>query len=382
VALDMLAFGLVVPVLPRLVEGFLGGDTVRAAEWFGVFGTAWALMQFVFQPLLGAVSDRYGRRPVILASNFGLGCDYMLMAMAPGLGLLFVGRVMSGVFAATVSTAFAYIADVTPAEKRAGAFGMVGVAIGRGVVLGPAAGGLLGAVDPRLPFWAAGGLSLLNFLYGVFVLPESLPPERRGAFSWARANPVGAARLLLEHRALWRLALVHGLKQLAHVVLPSVFVLYAGYRYGWTELTLGLTLAAVGVSSAVVQGALIRPAIRWLGEERALRFGLGVGAASFAIMGLAPSGPWLWAAIPVMALADIAGPALQGMATRAVGPAEQGRLQGALGALQSLSQLFGPAVFTLTFAWAIAPGSWQVPGAAFLLAAGLMLGAAALAPRK
>jgi DHA1 family tetracycline resistance protein-like MFS transporter len=383
VALDMLAFGLVVPVLPRLVEGFLGGDTARAAEWFGLFGTAWALMQFVCQPLLGAVSDRYGRRPVILASNCGLGLDYLVMAMAPGLWWLFAGRVMSGAFAATVSTAFAYIADVTPEEKRAGAFGLVGVAVGLGFVLGPAAGGLLGTLDPRLPFWAAGGLSLLNFLYGLLVLPESLPPERRSAFSWARANPVGAARLILQHRALWRLAMVHGLKQLAHIVFPSVFVLYAGYRFGWDAATLGLTLAAVGVSSAVVQGTLIRPVIRRLGEARSLRLGLLVSVASFTLMGLAPSGPWIWAAIPLMALADIAGPSLQGMATRAVGPQEQGRLQGALGSVQSLSQLIGPAIFTLTFAWAIAPErSVHVPGAAFLLGAALLVVASLLAPRR
>ena len=199
VMLDMLAMAIVIPVLPVLVLGFLGDNTARAAQVLGVFGTAWALMQFVFSPVQGALSDRFGRRPVILLSNFGLGLDYVLMALAPGIGLLFVGRMISGITAASMSTAGAYIADVSPPEKRAAGFGLMSVAFGVGFILGPALGGLLGQVDPRLPFWVAGGLSLTNAAYGFLILPESLPPERRAAFSWRRANPVGALRLLRAH---------------------------------------------------------------------------------------------------------------------------------------------------------------------------------------
>ena len=230
VALDVLAMGIVIPVLPKLVEAFLGGNTARAAEVFGVFGTVWSLMQFVCSPVLGVLSDRFGRRPVILLSNFGLGFDYILMALAPTVRWLFVGRVISGITGASFTTAGAYIADVTPPEKRAAGFGMIGAAWGLGFVLGPALGGLLGEVSPRLPFWVAAGMTLLNAMYGLFVLPESLPPERRRAFSWRRANPVGSLTLLRSHHELFGLAGVNILYFLAHQALPSVFVLYTGYR--------------------------------------------------------------------------------------------------------------------------------------------------------
>src|SRR5262245_49717009 len=199
VVLDMLALGLIVPVLPKLVVEFMGGDTAGAARISGLFGTAWALMQLVFSPLLGALSDRFGRRPVILISLFGLGLDYVLMALAPSLRWLFAGRVISGITAATFATANAYIADVSPPERRAAGFGLLGAAFGLGFVLGPALGGVLGSIGPRLPFWAAAGLTLANALYGVFVLPESLPRERRARFEWRRANPIGSLRLLATH---------------------------------------------------------------------------------------------------------------------------------------------------------------------------------------
>ena len=233
VVLDVLAFGIIIPVLPRLVEDFLGGNTARAAEIYGLFGTVWALMQFVFSPLFGALSDRFGRRPVVLLSNFGLAFDYVLMALAPNLRWLFLGRVISGVTAASISTAMAYVADVTPADQRARNYGLVGMAFGVGFVFGPAIGGLLGAVDPRLPFWAAAAASLANAAYGYFVLPESLPPERRRPFEWKRANPAGAFRFLQSHREIRGLAVAAFLSNVAHAVLPAVFVLYAGYRYAW-----------------------------------------------------------------------------------------------------------------------------------------------------
>ena len=373
---------MIIPVMPKLVASFLGNDTARAAKIFGIFGTIWALMQFIFSPLLGALSDRFGRRKIILLSNFGLGFDYVLMALAPTLGWLFVGRVISGITAASIPTAFAYIADVTPAEKRAGAFGMVGGAFGLGFVLGPAAGGWLGSVDPRLPFWVAAGLSLANAIYGVFVLPESLPRERRSAFDLRKANPVGSLKLLRSHHELLGLAGVAFLTNLAHEVLPSVFVLYAGHRYGWNERDVGFMLAAVGVCAAIVQGGLVRPVIARLGERGTLMLGLAFGAAGFAIYGLAPTGLIVCFGIPVLMLWGLAGPAAQGLMSRRVSPSEQGQLQGAQSSLRGISGLIGPGLFTLTFAAFIGPWrEWNMPGAAFLLAALLLAMAVPLAWR-
>jgi len=230
ILLDMLALGMIIPVLPRLIESFMGGDTASAAKVYGVFGTVWALMQFLSMPVMGSLSDRFGRRPVILLSNLGLGLDYVLMALAPNLKWLFVGRLVSGITAASISTAMAYVADVTSAEKRAAGFGMMGVAFGAGFVLGPAIGGFLGSIDPRFPFWAAAAASLLNAAYGWLVLPESLPPERRRPFSWRRANPVGSLHLLRSHPELQGLAGVTFISSLAHAVLPATMVLSASPR--------------------------------------------------------------------------------------------------------------------------------------------------------
>jgi DHA1 family tetracycline resistance protein-like MFS transporter len=374
VLLDMLAIGVMIPVLPKLVEAFKGGDTASAAQVFGLFGTAWALMQFIFSPVQGALSDRFGRRPVILLSNLGLGLDYVLMALAPNLGWLFVGRLVSGITAASISTSFAYIADVTPAEKRAASFGLIGTAFGVGFVLGPALGGVLGSIDLRLPFWGSAGLSLLNFCYGLLILPESLPVARRAAFVWKRANPIGSLLLLRRYPHLFGLATVNFLHGLAHVVLPSTFVLYASYRYGWDERAVGLTLAGVGVCSAIVQGGLVRPIVARAGERRAMLIGLGCGAVGFAIYGLAPTGALFCAGVPVMSLWGLANPAVQALMTERVGPTEQGQLQGAQGSLQGIAGLIGPGLFTLTFAHFIAPAQrWDLPGAPFLLAALLLL---------
>lgn len=390
VVLDMLAVGVIVPVLPKLVVDFLGGDTARGAEIYGVFGTVWAAMQFVFAPVLGALSDRFGRRPVILLSNFGLGLDYILMALAPNLAWLFVGRVVSGITAASFPTASAYIADVTPPERRAAGFGLLGAAFGIGFVLGPALGGLLGQVDPRLPFWASAALSLANAGYGLFVLPESLPPERRATFTWRRANPVASLGLLRSHRELLGLTGINFLTYLAHEVLPSVFVLSASYRYGWDQRTLGLTMATVGVCSAVVQVGLTRPAVARLGERGAVLVGLLFGVAGFATFGLASRGWVFWLGIPVMSLWGLSGPAIQGLMSRRVSASEQGRLQGAMSSLRGITGMVGPGLFTLTFAAFIAGGrfagrddgsGWHLPGAPFLLAAAMVLVALAVAWR-
>ena len=379
ILLDMLSLGMIMPVLPKLVENFMGGNTARAAEIFGVFGTAWALMQFLFSPVLGTLSDSYGRRPVVLISNFGLSLDYVLMALAPNLWWLFAGRVISGVTAASISTGYAYASDVTPPEQRAANFGMLGAAFGLGFILGPALGGILGAIDPRMPFWVAAALSLANALYGLLILPESLPVEKRMAFQWRRANPLGALTLLRSHPELSGLAVAKFLADLSHVVLPSVFVLYAGYRYGWDEQTIGLTLAAVGVCALIVQAGLVGPVVKWFGERRAMLFGLLGGIAGFAAFGLAATGVQFFIGIPLLSLWGIASPATNGLMTRRVGPSEQGQLQGANSSIQGLANLAGPFLFTLTFAYFIGAGAaLHLPGAPFLLAAALLAAAAVI----
>ena len=382
VVLDMLALGMVIPVLPRLIEDFLGGDTASAARVVGAFGAVWALMQFISMPVMGALSDRYGRRRVILLSNLGLGLDYILMALAPNLRWLFVGRVISGITAASISTAMAYVADVTPAERRAGGYGIIGMAFGVGFVFGPAVGGLLGSVNPRLPFWAAASFSLANALYGWLVLPESLPLERRRPFEWRRANPLGSLRLLRSHAELAGLAGAAFLSNLAHAVLPATFVLYTGYRYGWGARGVGLALGAIGASSAAVQGGLVGPLVRRFGERRILLGGLLAGAAGFAVYGLAPTGALFLLGVPIVALWGLAGPAAQGLMTRHVAANEQGALQGANGSLLGIATMIGPLLFASTFAWFIGGGAdWRLPGAAFLLASSLLACAAVLAER-
>jgi len=379
VLLDVIALGIVIPVLPKLVESMVG-ETARGAEVFGLFGTAWALMQFVCSPLLGALSDRFGRRPVLLISMAGHGLDYILMAVAPNLAWLFVGRIISGITAASFGTAYAYIADVTDPEKRAQSFGVVGAAFGVGFVLGPALGGILGAYDPRLPFWVAAAFSLANAAYGYLFVPESLPAERRMAFSLARANPVGSLHLLRRRPELLGLAGVNFLHQLAHASLPAIAVLYTSYRYGWDSQMMGLSLAAIGIMSGLVQGTLIKPIVARLGERRTLLAGLLCGALGFAIYGWARTTVEFWAGIPVLALWGIAGAATQAMMSQLVTPSEQGQLQGANASIMAVAGLLGPGLFSFTFAWSIAPGTAaSLPGLAFLLAAILLVLAAGLA---
>lgn len=382
ILLDMFALGLVIPVLPRLIEDFLGGDTAGAARIYGLFATVWAVMQFLSMPVMGALSDRYGRRRVILLSNLGLGLSYVLMALAPGLAWLFVARVVSGITAASVSTAMAYVADVTPVAGRATAFGRTGIAIGLGFVLGPALGGLLGSVDPRLPFWVAAALSLVNAAYGIFVLPESLAPGQRRAFEWRRANPLGSLKLLRSSRVLAGLAGVMLLANIAHAALPATFVLYAGYRFGWDARDVGFVLALVGASSALVQGVLVGPLVRRLGERRVLLLGLLCGNVGFLAYGLAPTGLLFLAAVPVVALWGLASPTTQGLMTQQVGASQYGELQGAAGSVMGVATMIGPVLFATTFAYFIGAGApLHLPGAAYLLASLLLAAATVLALR-
>ncbi|MBV8362667.1 MAG: TCR/Tet family MFS transporter [Deltaproteobacteria bacterium] len=372
----MLALGMIVPVLPKLIQNFVHGNTARAAEIYGLFGTVWALMQFIFSPVLGALSDRYGRRTVILLSNFGLGLDYIVMA--PGVGWLFLGRIISGITSASFSTASAYIADVAIQEKRAAGFGMLSAAFGLGFILGPALGGVLGNIDPRLPFWVAAAFSLLNALYGLFVLPESLPLEKREPFSWRRANPVGSVKLLRSHAELFGLAVSSFIGNIAHEALPTTFVLYAMYRYSWNERTVGLALAAVGLCSAIVGAGLVLPLVARLGERRVMIAGLWFGVAGFAIYGLAATGLIFGLAVPVTGLWGLSGPPMQSLMTQRVKASEQGQLQGALSSLRGIAFMIGPMLFTDMFAAFIGPEhDLHIPGAPYLLAA-LMLTAATL----
>jgi DHA1 family tetracycline resistance protein-like MFS transporter len=382
VALDMLALGIMVPVLPKLVIELEGGDIARAAAMTGVFGFAWNAMQFLFSPLIGAASDRFGRRPIVLLSNLGLGLDYVLMALAPNLAWLFAGRIVSGITAASFSTATAYVADVSPPEKRAAHLGMVGAAFGLGFIVGPAVGGMLGQVSLRLPFWVAASLSLLNAAYGFFVLPESLPRERRAKIVWARANPLDSIALLRSERALLGLAAVAFLDYVAHESLPSCFVIYTDYRYGWDARRIGLVLAAVGVSTTIVQAGLIGPAVKRLGERGALIAGMAFGAVGFAMYGAA-SAEWVFfVGIPFGALWGIAAPAMQALMTRKVDPTHQGRLQGAIGSVRGIGGLIGPLLFTQVFAQAIRKESvLPVPGAPYWLAAALLVLSTAVSAR-
>jgi MFS transporter, DHA1 family, tetracycline resistance protein len=372
ILLDMLAFGVVAPVMPKLISDFLGGNTARASEYLGLFITTWALMQFFFAPVLGLLSDRFGRRPVILISNFGLSLDYLIMALAPSISWLFLGRLLSGITSASIPTATAYISDVTPPEKRSKAFGLLGAAFGVGFVLGPAFGGWLGMYSPRLPFWVGCAGSLLNAMYGLFVLPESLAPEKRQPrMRWENANPLGALRLLRSHAELMGLATVNFLGYVAHEIYLTVFVLYVMYRFGWNQRMVGTSLAVVGITSIVMSG-LVGPVVKWMGERRALLTGLFFAAVGFFMYGIAWSTAMFLGSILVNSLWSLAGPTSQSLMTRRVSASVQGELQGAIASLRGIAMLIGPGMFSLTFAYFIAP-EHPLPGAPWYLAAALLL---------
>ena len=380
IALDMLALGMIAPVLPRLIASFMGNNAPGAARMLGYFGTVFAVMQFFFSPVLGSLSDRYGRRLVVLLSNFGLGLDYLLMAWAPALGWLFLGRVISGLTASSVPTGMAYMTDVTPPEKRASAFGLVGAAFGMGFVLGPALGGILGSVNPRLPFLVAGVLSLLNGMYGIFVLPESLGREHRSRFSWKRANPVGSLRMLKNNKVLLGLSAVLVLGYLAQQSLQNVYVLMADYRYGWTDRSVGLSLALVGIIQGFYSAGLVKHVVKRIGERGALTFGLIGGAIGYVMIGLSKTGLLMLWGIPVLNLMTLAWPSAQSIMSRQVKSSEQGQMQGGVQSLRGLAAIFGPVMFTWIFSKTFGAGAAiQAPGAAFYLAAALLVVSLAVA---
>lgn len=372
VLLDMLALGIIIPVFQPLILSFAHGNYADASILSGVFATIFAIVQFFASPVLGTWSDKVGRRPVVLLSNIGTSIDYVILALAPNVWWLFVGRVLSGATTASIIVASAYVADVTPADKRAGAIGMISAAFGIGFVLGPAVGGLLGAHDPRLPFWVAGGLSLANFLYGLLILPESLKHEHRNEFSWKRANPLGSVKLLRRHPELSGLATVNALGYIAHEALPQLFVLYTMYAYAWTTRTIGISLAVVGIATIAISATLIQPVVDRFGERRALMIGLSFGVLGFILYG--GNQLLFWIAIPISMLWMIASSASQALMTRRVGKNEQGELQGAIQMLRSIGMMIGPAIFSGAFAYSISNAhAWKLPSLAWLLGGVLLL---------
>jgi DHA1 family tetracycline resistance protein-like MFS transporter len=375
-----MSIGIMVPILPNLLKQFTGGDTAQASDWNVLFAACGGAMSFLAGPVLGLLSDRLGRRPVLLISMFGLGLDFLFMAFAPSLTWLFVGRLISGATSGLFSTANAYVADVTPPERRARAFGWMGAAFSVGFVAGPAIGGMLGLYSLRLPFMAAAGLTLLNAVYGFLVLPESLPKALRAStFQWRRANPLGSLKLLRSHHELLPLAGVGFLNQLAQMVWPSIFVLYTGYRYGWTPTFTGFYMMAGGLMGVGVQSFLVAPAVRRFGERGVLAIGATAMSASLLWYGLAPSGALYVLGMPVGALSGLLIPGLQGLMTRRVGPTAQGQLQGANQSLAGIASMAGPLIFGLSFAAAVRHPAWGVPGLPMLLASSIMMMCLALA---
>ncbi|MEO5587074.1 MAG: TCR/Tet family MFS transporter [Novosphingobium sp.] len=365
--LDMMAMGIVMPVLPGLIED-LTGSLAAAGIWTGVIGSLWALMQFVCAPIIGSLSDRFGRRPVILVSTAGLALDWVLMALAPNLWWLVAGRIIGGITSASATALFAYLADVTAPEARARAFGLIGAAISAGFVLGPALGGALGDISPRLPFWVAAGCSGAAFVYGLVVLTESLPPERRQPFHWRTAHPVAALRMLATRPALRPLSLGVFLLTFSHRLFMTVFVLFAGHQHGLTTLQVGALLAFSSVLDLIMQGVLVGPVTQRLGDRRTTILGLTGGALSFLAMGFAPSAAWFVAAMIPCSLMGLAEPTMKSLMSRAVAETEQGQLQGAMQSLASVAGITGPVFF----GWVYALSSADLPGLSFVIGAGVL----------
>lgn len=370
--IDVLGIGLLIPVLPELVTELAGGDLSSGSAYYGWFIAVYAAMQFLFAPVLGGLSDRFGRRPVLLVSLLGVGLDYLVMALAPNLWILFIGRIVSGITGANITAANAYIADVSAPEERAKNFGLVGAAFGVGFILGPALGGLLAGISLRAPFYAAAAMALLNWLYGAFVLPESLAPENRRPFSWRRANPLGSLAALRKSALVGGLAFVYVCIGLAQNALNSVWVLYTGYRFGWTPFMNGLSLTLLGVVAAFVQGFLVRLIVPKVGERNAVLIGLASATVSFFLYGFSTAGWMMFAVMVIGGLGGLSGPSAQALISRAVAANEQGEVQGALASVMSLTGVVAPVVATMLFARFTGPAApIDLPGAPLYMAAAL-----------
>ena len=380
--LDVTGLGIVIPVFPKLITQLIHGNLSQASHWSSLLTPAYALMQFVFSPVLGNLSDRYGRRPVLLFSLFGFGLDYILQGFAPSIGWLFVGRILAGITGASFTTATAYIADISPPEKRAQNFGLVGAAFGVGFILGPAIGGFLGQYGPRVPFFVAASLTMINFLYGFFILPESLAPENRRPFNWRRANPVGSLLLLVKYPVILGLVASLVLIYIAGFAVQGTWTYYTMEKFRWDEKTVGLSLAAIGLSFAIVQGGLSRVLIPKLGQQRSVYVGLVFSAIGFALFGFANQSWMMFAFMAVYALGGIAGPSIQGLISNQVPANEQGELQGALTSLTSTTSIFGPLIMNNLFYFFTSPmAPTYLPGAPFFLASVLIVVSVLLARR-
>ena len=382
VLIDVTGLGIIIPVMPELVQELTGRSVAESAVVGGQLILLYALMQFLCAPIVGGLSDHFGRRPLLLFSLGGFALDYFLMGFAPTIGWLFLGRALSGVFGASYTTAGAYIADVSDRDKRAQNFGLLGAAFGLGFIIGPVLGGLLGQLGPRTPFFAAAGLAVINLVYGFIVLPETLKPENRRAFQWRRANPLGGLMQMRLHPAVLGLLLVHFLFQLGHQAYTVIWSYFTIERFNWSDLHVGYSLGAVGVAGALVQGGLTRKVIPKIGEARTLYVGLVLAVVSYIGIGLASQGWMIYAWIPIASLAGLIGPSLQGLMANRVPDDSQGELQGAVASLRSLSAIVAPIILTTIFARASAPdAAVYLPGAPFLVAAALTAAGLVVAAR-
>ena len=373
--IDVIGFGIIIPVLPDLIKELNGGNYSDAARIGGWLLFAFSFMQFIFSPILGNLSDKYGRRPVLLFALFGFGVDYLIMAFSPTLGWLFLGRIIAGITGASFSTASAYIADISPPEKRAQNFGLIGAAFGLGFIIGPALGGFLGSFGTRIPFYGAAAITFLNWLYGYFVLPESLPKEKRRKFEWKRANPVGSLV------ALKKYPVTYGLIIASHAV-QSNWSFFTMGTFGWSGTAVGLSLAFVGLMVGIVQGGLIRITIPRFGQKKSLYYGLAFYTIGLILFGIASQGWMMYVFLIPYCLGGIGMPALQGIISNQVPSNEQGELQGALTSLMSLTSIIGPPLMTNTYAYFTGEKTpVHFAGAAFLLGALFMFTSLILARR-
>jgi DHA1 family tetracycline resistance protein-like MFS transporter len=372
--LDAMGIGLILPVMPDLIMDVQGGDIANAALWGGILSALFAVMQFLFSPTLGSLSDRFGRRPVLLISLGVMALDYVLMAVAGTIWLLLIGRMIGGITAATHATASAFMADISPREKKAQNFGLISAAFGAGFVLGPVIGGLLAELGPRAPFWAAAALTAANFVFGYFVLPETVTPENRRKFEWSRANPAGAFSYISKLPGLTALMVVYFFYQISNMVYPAVWAYYTSANFGWSPGMIGASLALYGISIAVTQGLLIRRIIAWLGERKTVYFGLLYNAGTLVLMGFISSGWLLLALTPFAALGAVVAPALSAVMSGRADDNQQGELQGVLSSINSIGMIIAPVVMTQIFWFFTGHGAWvYLPGAPFLLAMVLML---------
>jgi MFS transporter, DHA1 family, tetracycline resistance protein len=380
--IDVTGLGIIIPVMPKLILELSEGTLSEAASFGGWLVSVYAIMQFICSPIMGGLSDRYGRRPVLLFSLLGFGLNYLFMAFAPTLGWLFLGRIIAGAMGASFTTAGAYIADISTPEKRAQNFGLIGAAFGLGFIIGPVIGGLLGSYGSRVPFMVAAVLTLLNVLYGYFVLPESLSRENRRSFEWKRANPVGTLRNLFRYKVIAGLFISLAFVYIASHAVQSNWSYYTIEKFLWDERAIGISLGVVGLVSAIIQGGLIRLIIPALGQERSVYVGISLYALGLLLFGLATEGWMMYAFTVVYCFGGIAGPALQGIMSGLVPPNEQGELQGGFTSLMSITSIIGPPLMNNVFAWFTnGQHAYYFPGAAMVLGAVLMLISSVLARR-